>query len=89
MKGRYDSYGPRGTGWISEKERPQGISNHEWKSCKRKAVFETEAEAAVHKGQRPYSCRYCGKWHRGSTDGTISHDLLAIARRNAKRLRGR
>jgi hypothetical protein len=34
-----------------------------WKSCERKARYETE-EAAYQQGQTTYRCRYCHKWHR-------------------------
>lgn len=82
------NYVPRNrASWQSDKERPAGISPHEWKSCKRKAVFETRELAEV-KGQFTYRCRYCGKWHRSSTDGSISADLLSIARRNARAMQG-
>lgn len=36
-----------------------------WKSCERKARFQTEA-AAKQKGQRAYLCPICKHWHRTS-----------------------
>jgi len=38
-----------------------------WRSCGRKAAFETFEEASALKGQYAYKCRRCAKWHRSGS----------------------